>query len=247
MSEHGFRKVLEDGAFDIAFHPIVHTRTGHIHHYEALARFPGTIAAESPFKLISFAEEAGLIAKFDIAMANKVMAWLKTHPKPHKIAINISGYSIGNAGYLAELDGLLDANRWARGAVMFEITESICIPDLAAANQLFQTLRGQGFEICLDDFGAGVASFQYLLSLDVDVVKLDGSAVKSALIAKKGRAFLSALVRLCRDIGVPTIAERVDDGETLDFVRDCGVDYAQGYLFGEPSTDIGAFKDAVFR
>jgi EAL domain-containing protein (putative c-di-GMP-specific phosphodiesterase class I) len=242
VSEHGFRKVLEDGAFDIAFHPIVHTGSGAIHHYEALARFPGTIAAESPLKLIAYAEEAGLIAKFDLAMAQKVMDWLKVHGNSYRIAVNISGFSIGNVDYLTELRALLDANPWSKGALMFEITESTRIPDLAAANRLFQALRDQGYEICLDDFGAGVASFHYLLSLDVDVVKFDGSAVKSALIAKKGRAFLSALARLCADIGVPTIAERVDDHETLTFVRECGVDYAQGYLFGEPSADIESFK-----
>ena len=127
---------------------------------------------------------------------------------------------------------------------MFEITESSRIADLVTANRFFQTLRDEGYEVCLDDFGAGAASFQYLASLEVDVVKLDGSAVKNALMARKGKAFLSALARLCKDIDVQTIAEYIDDDDTLKFVRDCGVDYVQGFMFGEPSTDIEVFDES---
>lgn len=145
---------------------------------------------------------------------------------------------------LKDLQELLKLNFWARGKLLFEITESSRIADLATANRFFQTLRDEGYEVCLDDFGAGAASFQYLASLEVDVVKLDGSAVKNALVAKKGKAFLSALARLCRDIDVETIAEFIDDENTLNFVRECGVDYVQGFMFGEPSTEIEVFQEA---
>ncbi|NQV55146.1 MAG: EAL domain-containing protein [Rhodospirillales bacterium] len=106
------------------------------------------------------------------------------------------------------------------------------------ANRFFQTLRKDGYKVCLDDFGAGAASFQYLATLEVDVVKLDGSAIKNALVANQGRAFLTALVRMCQDIGVETVAEMIDDQEILDFVRSCGVDYVQGFFFGKPSKEI---------
>jgi EAL domain-containing protein (putative c-di-GMP-specific phosphodiesterase class I) len=241
-SVRGFRRVLDESSFDIAFHPIVDVKSGVIHHYEALTRFRGHAATDSPYKFITFAEEVGLIWRFDIAMARKVVSWLSSvRKKGYKVAVNISGQSIANLSYLAELYALLSANTWAKDNVMFEITESARIADLADANRFFQTLRGQGYEVCLDDFGAGAASFQYLSSLDVDVVKLDGTAVKNALIAKKGRAFLTALAKLCQDIHVETVAEMIDDKETLAFVRDCGVNYAQGYLFGEPASDIGKF------
>jgi EAL domain-containing protein (putative c-di-GMP-specific phosphodiesterase class I) len=192
--------------------------------------------------MITFAEDVGLIWHFDLAMAKKVVEWLQPRrANKYKIAVNISGQSIANPAYHAKLFALLEANPWTSENMLFEITESARIADLADANQFFQTLRKKGYEVCLDDFGAGAASFQYLASLDVDVVKLDGSAVKNALAAKKGRAFLSALTKLCKDIGVETVAEMVDDAETLNFVRDCGVDFAQGYLFGKPAIDITVF------
>ncbi len=134
---------------------------------------------------------------------------------------------------------------------MFEITESSRMSDLESANNFIQSLRGRGYHVCLDDFGAGAASFQYLSVLDVDVVKLDGSAVKNAQKAAKGRAFLSALTELCRRMNVETIAEMVDTEETLDFCRDCGCNYVQGFLFGKPSPDIKDFsplpQGALFR
>jgi EAL domain-containing protein (putative c-di-GMP-specific phosphodiesterase class I) len=238
----GFRRVLGEASFDIAFHPIVDVKGGRVHHYEALVRFQDAPADESPFKMITFAEDVGLIWHFDLAMARKVVEWLQPRrANKYKIAVNISGQSIANPSYHAELFALLEANPWTSENMLFEITESARIADLGDANTFFQTLRGKGYEICLDDFGAGAASFQYLASLDVDVVKLDGSAVKNALAATKGRAFLTALTKLCKDIGVETVAEMVDDAETLNFVRDCGVDFAQGYLFGKPAIDITVF------
>jgi EAL domain-containing protein (putative c-di-GMP-specific phosphodiesterase class I) len=237
-----FRKVLGEASFDIAFHPIVDVKGGRVHHYEALVRFQDAPPGESPFKMITFAEDVGLIWHFDLAMAKKVVEWLQPRrANKYKIAVNISGQSIANPSYHAELFALLEANPWTSENMLFEITESARIADLSDANRFFQTLRKKGYEVCLDDFGAGAASFQYLASLDVDVVKLDGSAVKNALAAKKGRAFLSALTKLCKDIGVETVAEMVDDAETLKFVRDCGVDFAQGYLFGKPAIDITVF------
>jgi EAL domain-containing protein (putative c-di-GMP-specific phosphodiesterase class I) len=113
--------------------------------------------------------------------------------------------------------------------------------DLESANNFIQTLRKRGYHICLDDFGAGAASFQYLSVLDVDVVKLDGSAIRNAQRAPKGRAFLSALTELCRRMTVETIAEMVDTIEALDFCRDCGCNYVQGYLFGKPSKEVKDF------
>ena len=240
-----FRDIVAGGKFKVAFHPIIHISTSKIHHYEALVRFDNLAEGVSPFETITFAEEVGLIWQFDLAMAKKVIEWLFEHrDQDYSIAVNISGNSITNMNYLKGLQELLKLNFWARGKLLFEITESSRIADLVTANRFFQTLRDEGYEVCLDDFGAGAASFQYLASLEVDVVKLDGSAVKNALMARKGKAFLSALARLCKDIDVQTIAEYIDDDDTLKFVRDCGVDYVQGFMFGEPSTDIEVFDES---
>ena len=246
-SLNGFRDVVSGADFKIAFHPILDVNTGAFHHYEALVRFSDNFE-ESPFKYITFAEETGLISEFDIAMAQKAVDWLKEHKKDRvSIAVNISGMSIDDAVYIEKLHKLLDANPWLTEYLVFEITESARVVDLHKANEFVQSIRSRGFHVCLDDFGAGVASFQYLSVFEVDVVKLDGSAVKNAQSAPKGRAFLRALTTLCKTMEVETIAEMIDTKETLEFVRDCGVEYAQGFLFGKPDPDPWQFVTKLDR
>ncbi|MBL4719665.1 MAG: EAL domain-containing protein [Alphaproteobacteria bacterium] len=125
---------------------------------------------------------------------------------------------------------------------MFEITESAHMSDLDSANKFIQKVRKNGYRVCLDDFGAGSASFQYLSVLEVDIVKLDGSAVRNAQVAAKGRAFFSALTSLCHNLDVETVAEMIETPESLAFVRECGVQTVQGFLFGRPSENVNEFN-----
>ena len=236
-----FRRLVANRDFDVAFHPILSTTTGENHHYEALVRFKRDGSGVSPYETITFAEEAGLIPEFDLAMATKVVELLANIPDRFQAAVNISGFSISNEAYIAGLKALLEKNKWAAERVLFEITESARMADLEGANVFIQELRKEGYEVCLDDFGAGAASFQYLATLDVDVVKFDGSVIKDAQRVAKGKAFLKALTRFCRELGVETIGEMVDSPEGLEFVRECGVQYVQGFLFGEPNTNILSF------
>jgi len=238
-----FKTVVKEREFFIAFQPIIGTRDGKIHHYECLARFRGEHAGKSPYEYIVFAEETGLIPEFDLAMAQMALQWLAQQPKNKQfhVAVNVSGYSVGDSAYVNKLIMLLRENEWAADSLMFEITESARLENLDEANVFIQTLRQMGYKVCLDDFGAGAASFQYLSTLEVDIVKLDGSAVRNALKAPKGRSFLIALGNLCRDLKVQTIAEQIDDPRGLTFVRDCGIGYVQGYLFGKPSPNVQDF------
>ncbi len=240
-----FRRMVHERAFDLALQPIVSLKKGDIHHYEALARFRDGGPHASPWEHISFAEDTGMIHDFDLAMARKVVEWLAQRPRNttrYRVAVNISGRSVSTPAYAGALHRLLDANPWTEGLLLFEITESARMTDLDNANAFVQGLRRRGYPVCLDDFGAGAASFQYLSSMEVDVVKLDGSALRNARRATKGRAFLSALAELCRRLGVETVAEMVEDRDDLEFVRGCGIDHVQGYLFGRPAADISAFN-----
>ncbi len=247
-SVNAFKRVVADADFGIAFQPILDVMTGEIHHYEALARFhTEEKRSQSSYEYITFAEETGLIQDFDLAMVQKVLGWLSKSPrdKGYILAVNVSGHSVASLAYVATLHNLLKENTWARGRLMFEITESARMEDLAVANRFIQGLHGEGYTVCLDDLGAGAANFQYLSALEVDVVKLDGSAVRSAQTTRRGRAFLISLTKLCGDLDVLTVAEMVSDEKGLEFIRECGVQYAQGYLFGKPSADIRAFEKTL--
>jgi len=234
----GFKRVVKENAFTIALQPVVCVRSGRVHHYEGLCRFDSRRPEDSPFEYLRFAEETGMIHTFDLAMVRKALEWLRGRPMnnpTNSIAVNLSGHSVEVRSFADALFALLDKNRWAQGRLLFEITESARMSDLDVANTFIQGLRRRGHAVCLDDFGAGAASFQYLSALEVDIVKLDGSAVANARRGAQGRAFLCALTELCRRVGTETIAEKIDDRDGLEFCADCGVDHVQGFLFGKPS------------
>ena len=242
----GLRGIISRGDYGLVFQPILDCHSGSIHHYEALARFPALCGTTGEH--IMLAEEIGAISEFDSGMLHKVFARLGEPAEDRaRIAVNVSGQSVNSAAYTASLGHLLDENPWLHDRLMFEITESSRMDDLRLANEFVLKLRSRGYAVCLDDFGAGAANFQYLASLDVDIVKLDGAAVRCAQGSAKGMAFLKALVGLCRELSIGTVVEMVDSPASLQFARACGAEYVQGYLFGRPHADIGLFERILPR
>lgn len=239
------QNIIAKGAFSIAFQPVLDARTGAVHHFEALARFPDAPGGRSPLQHITLAEESGIIVNFDLAMIGKVVEWMKKSPSAggkRPLAINLSGRSINSLAFIARIDRIARENPWIRQRLIFEVTELTRMSDLKAANNFIQRLREQGFFVSIDGFGSGAAHFSYLASLDVDMVKFAGPAIRDAIQAHKGKAFLRALVDLCRELGVASVAEHIEDEAALMFVRECGIHYVQGYLFGEPSADMQTFS-----
>ena len=237
-----FADLVAEGAFEVALQPIVDARRGTLHHYEALCRFTD---GASPGPRLAFAERARLIHQFDLEMLRKVADWLGRQPRNRTgpaVAVNVSGHSLTHPGFIDAVERQLDDSPWLQGRLLIEVTETLPIRDRRQGNELIQRLRRRDIPVCIDDFGAGAASFQYLADLQVDYVKFDGSTVAAALRGARGQAFLSALTAFCRRLGVKTIAEMVETREHLTAVRGCGVDFLQGYLFGAPSRDTAAFR-----
>ena len=241
-----FRRLMGATNFGVAFQPIVRLADRKIHHYEALARFAGAASGVSPFDLISFAEDTGLIAEFDLAMAARVLDTVKeAGPRAPAVAINVSMRSIDSPAFIEKLRALTDGCHRPAGWLMFEITESFKIIDLTRADDALQRLRRAGFAVCLDDFGVGASNLDYLRRLQVDYVKIDGSYVMNLATTPHAKAFLAAIVQLCARLGIKTIAECVESDEVARLLRDAGVDFAQGFLFGRPEGGLpGALPPA---
>ncbi len=242
------KSVIESGNFDVAYQAIVLLEDRAPHHYEALLRMKDGEKKMPQFEFVCFAEEVGQICEFDLAMCSKVISRMKTAAEGGEVlpvAVNISGRSIDSEDFVEKLRALLAEHPVVNGSLMFEITETARINNLDRANEAIRALRDDGFHVCLDDFGAGESAFEYLRELDVDYVKIDGKYVKDAANSAKDQAFLKAMSGLCRDLEIATIAEFVETEETLEFLKECGVAYGQGYLFhrpdvaADPSGDIG--------
>ncbi|MBT4769319.1 MAG: EAL domain-containing protein [Rhodospirillaceae bacterium] len=240
----GARNIVASQAFDIAFQPIVDLDTLKIHHFEALARLNHGGGHESPFEFIRFAEEVGIINDFDLAMCKRVMGWIDKNSKAGKdysVAINLSGKSMTNQAFVDDLVELTKIHHSLKGQILFELTESASIDNLETVNNVIQGLRQNGMRFCLDDFGSGEAAFHYLRAMDVDMVKIDGIYVREALTTTKDQYFLRAISGLANDLNIDTVAEMVEDENTVGLIRDCGVRFGQGYFFGRPSLDINEF------
>jgi len=235
------RRIIADCTFEIYFQPIVHLNTRRTIHFEALSRFTGEARKLPPYEFIRFAEEVNLISEFDLAVCNKAMEALRRRASSMDnwpIAVNISGRSFEDPIFQDGLIRLLESEPNLRDYMLFELTESMAVSDIVSTNEFVQALRAKGHKVCLDDFGVGAAAFEYLRAIDIDLVKIDGSYVKNAVEDRKTGYFLRAIAGLCRDLGVSTVAEMIEDEQSVKFLIDAGVDYGQGFLFGRPDPQL---------
>jgi EAL domain-containing protein (putative c-di-GMP-specific phosphodiesterase class I)/PAS domain-containing protein len=231
------RSTLSSGEFSVVFQPIVSLKDGAVHHYEALSRFPtsGPDGA-SPAEIVQFAEKIGVIADFDLVVCERVVSVLEdTKPERPAVAVNISGRSLESAIFTRELESLAKRNAHLKAQLLFEITESARIAHLEGPQNFINSLRQRGFRVCLDDFGAGSASFHYLNAFTVDFVKIDGKYIRNLFGSPRDRAFLRAMALLCQELGTATIAEMIEQEAQAEEIATLGVGYGQGWLFGRPA------------
>ncbi|MGE5504482.1 MAG: EAL domain-containing protein [Actinomycetota bacterium] len=229
------RATVTTGSFEMYYQPIVDLWTNVVHHFECLVRFDGGDA--SPYDTVSFAEDTGMVGMLDMAVCERVLTAMRSGPAADpslRFAVNLSGRTLSDPTMVQRLRALLNTAGNLKKRLLFELTESATIKNLAAVNDVLQEIRGRGHEVCLDDFGAGNAAFHYLRALKVDHVKIDGSYIKSAMHEEENVSFIKAIVQLCSDMGVHTVAEYVENAETANLLKLLRVRFGQGYYFGKP-------------
>jgi EAL domain-containing protein (putative c-di-GMP-specific phosphodiesterase class I) len=229
------RHILQAGDFDLAHQSIVDFRTGEIHHTEALMRFRD---GGPPNQWIALAEAADIVTELDLAVCRRAIDVAEAMPAgTPAFAMNLSGRSLENAQFVADLRALVVNRPNLPSRLMFELTETAVVRDVEAVDRAVQDLRQLGFKVCLDDFGAVATSIHYLRSIKVDYVKIDGLFARSCLRNPNDRSILSHVIALCRGSGAGVIVEMIETADQADAFRALGADYAQGYFFGTPAID----------
>ena len=206
---------------------------------EVLLRLPtadGTLL--SPGTFLPAAERFQLASRLDRWVLSEVLRWF-SRPQALDgigwVAVNLSGQSVGDrAFHRAAIDLLTSAGPELCRHLCVEITETAAITHLGDAAHFMGQLRALGVRVALDDFGAGASSFGYLKSLPVDLLKIDGQFVRDLLSDALDAAAVRSFVDVARVVGVPTVAEFVENGATLEALRWIGVDHAQGYGLHRP-------------
>jgi PAS domain S-box-containing protein len=227
------RSTISEDRLNIVFQPVIDLTDRRLHHYEVLSRFEGE---RSPAELVRFAEGVGMIEELDLTVCQRALACMESWNDGSELtlAVNLSGRSLGSDAFVDALEGLLKPLT-NRARLLFEITETAEITDLPRAQRIIQEFRRFGHKVCLDDFGAGAASFPYLQALTIDFVKIDGAYVSRMLNAMRDHAILKAMVQLCSDLGTATIAEMIETETQAQRLAQTGVRFGQGYLFGRPA------------
>ncbi len=150
------------------------------------------------------------------------------------VSINLSANSLNDPLFWPFLSQMLQLSRLPPERVNFEITETALINNLETARTFMSAVRTAGYALILDDFGTGLSSFNYLKQFPVDGLKIDGSFISQLKNSPVDRVIVESINEIAHKLGIRTIAEFVEDDETLDIVRAIGIDQAQGYAIGRP-------------
>jgi diguanylate cyclase (GGDEF)-like protein/PAS domain S-box-containing protein len=154
--------------------------------------------------------------------------------RPVLFAINLSGQSLSDEGFLPFVCEELDRTAVDPRRICFELTETAAISKLDSAMRFLATLKAKGCRFILDDFGSGLSSFAYLRDLQVDFLKIDGEFVQNMVEDRVKRAMVESINQIGHVLGIQTIAEWVENRQTLETLKEMGVDYAQGYWLCRP-------------
>ena len=234
---------LADNQFELYYQPILALSSNDVSHYEALVRMRNpTGDLHMPAEFIGVAETTGLIRGIDRLVLQKAIRALAELQRktPHiKLSVNLSGRSFSNPRWLELLQSELSNSHIDPAGLIFEITETAAVEDMASARALMEKVIALGCAFSLDDFGVGFASFDYLKQLPVEYVKIDGSFIRHLATNTDDQLFVKALVQAAHGFGKKTVAEFVENAEIVQLLREYGVDFAQGYHIGKPDPVLG--------
>ena len=226
----GIISFVENGGFEIAYQPIFDLSSARCVGLEALARFPEPFAR--PGDTFAAAADVGLGLQLERAAARRACRIVPSLSAGQFVAVNVSP-----AGLLDLARRVRNGEAFPLSKIVAEVTEHSAISAYAALRDDFAPLRDQGLRIAVDDAGAGYASLRHILELRPDFIKLDRWLINGLADDRGRRVAVSAFVALARELGSSVVAEGIERAEDLAVVRDLGLDAAQGYFLGRPSTD----------
>jgi len=235
---HKIVDALANNKFELHYQPILNISDNDVSHYEALVRIreaDGQLVLPAPF--IAVAEKTGLIHDIDhtvLNMAIRELQYQAAHGREITMAVNLSAHAFSDPQLLPLLDRLLNQSDVNPSNIIFEITETAALSDLVGAANLIHKIHQLGCRFALDDFGVGFSSFYYLKELPVDFVKIDGSFIQDLPANRNDQILVKAMADIAREFGKKTIAEFVQDDETLRILKSYDIDFAQGFHVGHP-------------
>jgi len=240
---HRIQRALEEKRFRLFYQliqPLGVENTGRELLCEVFLRMldpNGTVIEPSAF--LSAAERYHLIGELDrwvVHTAFRALAEAQRREvsRPVLFALNISAQSLADETFLFYVLAQIEESLVDPRRLCFEITETAAISKLDSAIRFISALKVKGCRFILDDFGSGLSSFAYLKDLSMDFLKIDGEFVQNMVEDRVKRAMVESINQIGHVMGLQTIAEWVENRQTLEVLKELGVDYAQGYWLCRP-------------
>lgn len=241
-------KALEEGGMCLYAQSIASVTNTDRLHYEVLVRM-NSEAGELvlPGEFLPAAEKYGLIAELDRWVIDQTLKCLSGdrlfHDRVHLISINISGVSLADPDFLIFVESQIGKYQVDGSKICFEITETAAVSNMNTATKFISRVKKLGCRFALDDFGSGLSSFGYLKNLPVDILKIDGLFVRDIADNPINYALVNSINEIGHVMGMETIAEFVENDETIEILTEIGVDCLQGYGIGKPVALSGLLTD----
>ncbi|MBD2846503.1 EAL domain-containing protein [Paenibacillus sp. IB182496] len=236
LRRRAFEALLRQGSIYAVYQPIISLREQRPLGYESLTRCADDRWFDGPLALFSFAEQEGAIYSLDRLAREKALAGCGALQPGQKLFLNITASIINDPHFTpGRTLPLLERYGLSPTDVVFEITERSSIEDFAGAKRLLAHYRRQGYQIAIDDAGAGYSSLESIVELRPDYIKVDRSLVRQLHRDEMKRHVLGTFVQFADKMGIEVIAEGIEEPAELEQVREMGIAYAQGYLLGRPA------------
>jgi EAL domain-containing protein (putative c-di-GMP-specific phosphodiesterase class I) len=236
VSAETIREALTADGFVLFCQPVFSLQSERITQYELLLRLRDADGRMvRPFSFLEPADRYGLMAEIDRWVVSHALDLLAADATGDlRLEVNLSGQSIGDPELVALIEQQIAVTDLDPARLILEVSENVAVAHLEQCQRLAKQLRGLGCGFALDDFGSTFASFRHLRDLPINYLKIDGDLVVTVTESRTGQLTIKSLVELAKGLGAETIAEYVSDDQTLEFLREQGVGYAQGYRIGRP-------------
>ena len=235
-----FENAFKQKYFKVYYQKEVRALTGKVCGYEALARWiDPKYGMISPAIFVEVLEEVHLVHKLDMYIIEDVCRDLKKDIDYNMavvpVSVNLSRLDFEICDIKAEIDKCREKYGIPNYLLNIEITESAIASGEDFLGQQIKKFRDDGYQVWMDDFGAGYSSLNNLKVYDFDVLKIDMNFLRSFENNKKSKVILATIVNMAKELGMHTLAEGVETQEQYDFLKRIGCEKLQGYLFGKPT------------
>ncbi|RWP72933.1 EAL domain-containing protein [Mesorhizobium sp.] len=206
-------------------------------HVEVLARLVGRNGRLiPPDEFIPAAERFGIASRLDRWIIRTALSLHGPALKSGALTLgfNLSAQTLSDPQLWDFVDAVIDETGAPHSGIGFEITETAAVTNVTAAEQFVRKARERRCRVSLDDFGAGMSSFEYLRRFPVDAIKIDGSFIEHIAESRFDREIVSAISGIAKSLGCSVVAEKIEEQDALDILRDMGVAFGQGFLLHRP-------------